>query len=376
MADSTPRNDAPNITVAPAKPAEKPATPARVSPAEQIKNAKPVPIRRPSGIDVPKVDLDDLEFDVDDEVNEPASPAAVATATAPEPVPVPAPAAAVSRHAPRLLRMAKMVGIPDVESEQLTSEQLLAEIDLAQRELDLTNRIASNRRQPEPEKPVVEEKEPLPWGQKPDGTPYTEEDYAPAVGAALKAAKAAEKRAAKAEAEVARLRSERQQETFVESLERRFAERPDLFGKGKGSSLDPASREMKRRVAIAHLVKGLDGQQGSFDAKYDHFFNSLYDPLPAPAPAAPPPAPKAPAKPAAAVEEEEEVPVEANGHAKRFTEEDFRKGAIAKPTQRKQAPEPKGLPRARRVFMEQLRENGLDENNGVAVSDEESELPE
>lgn len=343
----------------------------------------------------PKFDLADADFESDDDTD--ATPAAVPSAPAGNPTPPAAPpgealatppAPVASRHSPRLLRLAEMVGIKPHEAEAMDAAALKEEIDLANREIEITQRLSSAQnaahqsrheaRQPLPPAPVAPEpEEQIDWGTNPETqSPYTENDYAKPVRDAVKAAHEARKEAKRLREELAKERESRQNESFIDYLERRFVERPDLFGKGASGTLKPDSRELGRRRSVFNLVMGLQNAPGPLAAKYDYVLNTLFDP------AAPPPAPSAPAAPAAPASVLQTPPAVVpaapaagrNGHS-RITEEQFEAAALAKPGTRKQVPEKKGIARAKQRFQERMKELGLDDSN-VSMPEEEAELPD
>jgi hypothetical protein len=136
----------------------------------------------------------------------------------------------------------------------------------------------------------------------------------------------------------------RQFETAAQHLDRRFAEREEVFGKGTVRSIDPNSLHATRRRAVVALLDQFKGQPGTFDEKYDRIVSELYG-------AGEEPAPK-PSRTRMGV-----------GIAA-GTEEEWEQGAVARPTHRETRNEPKGVERAVKAVADKMRELELNGESG------------
>ncbi len=140
----------------------------------------------------------------------------------------------------------------------------------------------------------------------------------------------------------------RERETFTQHVDRRFGERPDVFGAGDVSRMRSGSAELYKRRAVLALVENMKDERGSFDEKFDRAVEAIYGKRPG----APTQEPAAPGR---------ALPPR-NPENGRFTAEQWAAAGVARPTQRGGGEEPPGEAKALRGVAQKIRDLGLTED--------------
>lgn len=277
---------------------------------------------------------------------------------APEAPPEPA----KPKHSPRLVRMAKDLGMAPEDIDALSADDLENEVYILQRELAAV--VASNRANnyvKQPEDPLAPDTKPRPANKDEQPKDEFALDLPEFVDAdlanVLKSAFGAQaKRIAELENHVKHLYGaeiRRQHETRNQTIDRVFDEfaDPATFGKGPGARMTADSPEFMRRRALLSVVQLMAKEPGTLEDKMHKVRATLY-PTQAKATATPAPEPE---------------PAPTNGS--RITPEQWNEAALAQPTHREMR-EPKGERRAVKAVAAKMRDMGY--GNG----DEESSLPD
>lgn len=291
------------------------------------------------------------------------------------PTPTPAPAPQKPRHPARVAAAARSLGFTQDEIDGLTTADL-------QREMDAVVAYTSQGRRPEAPRPEARPAEKPDAPSEPEvdfGPDFDEADYDPKfVGGFKKVFAAQAKQIADLRATVetlTRAEQARVGERAAETADRVFAERPELFGAGTFREADPASPEFARRNAVAAHVQFLksQGRHTTLERDLRAAVAALF---PGRAPkAAPAPEPEpAPAARKARPQDPE------TGHFlsdDQIEEEERRRawmaGTTARPTERRDSPEPKGTRRAERAVADYMRRNGV---GAAGHEPEENDFPE
>jgi len=267
-----------------------------------------------------------------------------------------APAEAVpSQHSPRLVRMAKDLGLDDGEINSIPADRIedivyhLNKQALAQarsHSIERTLAGATERnivnQQSDPVAPAAKPADEFDLG-------IDEAQYDPGLIAAIKKmGKSQDARIKELESQVSAVTQRevvRANETTADRIDRAFSKHETHLGKGKGRELAEESRDYQRRIAILAMVDR-DKGKGSLESKIDHAVTNLYGA----------PAPAAPAKPAAAADDPE----------LETRRRDWNNGGLARPTQRQPSDMPNGTRKAEKSVAAQLKEMGAVEESGEA----------
>lgn len=287
--------------------------------ADPAAEVKPVAPAKKVVDDEPYDDLEDTQL-----ISPPPAPAPKAEAPkAPE----------KPQHSQAAIRMARRLGIPDDRIVAASPESLLDALDV------ISSRVEAK---PEASKPPEDDDYELP----PDADEWAD-GIKTAVKSLGKRVVAAEK---KNQALVAEREQEKQQsrnDRMIETAEKLFQSRDDVFGKGEmNSSLDPKFAARRQTIFKAALAEHSLNPKANFEKLVEQAISNLYDP-----PAA--------AESAKAKTADEEYA------------EKWKAGGVAKPTKTKPAELPRGRDRAIKFLDENL--GALKEKAGVG-GDEETTL--
>jgi hypothetical protein len=260
-------------------------------------------------------------------------------------------AAAQSPHSPRLVRMAKDLGLDDGEIASFPVDRLEEVV------YHLNKQALSQARQSSIERTIAGATERGLGGQQPDPsapaaatTPAATEDfdlgidetqYDPGLIAAIKKMGAAqEKKIKDLESRLEQVNQReavRANETMANRIDRAFTKHETHLGKGKGRELEEDSRDYQRRIAVLAMVDRNKSKQ-SLEAKIDLAVKNLYG-EPAAAPAR---------KPATVLNQDDD------GLEDRRRE--WANGGLARPTQRQPSDLPNGTRKAEKSVAAKLAE--------------------
>ena len=266
------------------------------------------------------------------------------------------PEAAPSPHSPRLVRMAKDLGLDDGEINSIPAERLdeivyhLNKQALSQARTSSIERTlagATERplasQQPDPAAAAVVPAD--------DDLGLDEAQYDPGLLKAFKklqdAGQASAKKIKELEGQlqqVTQRQAARANETMANRIDRAFVKHKAHVGEGRGAELAEGSREYQRRIAILTMVDR-DKGKGSLEAKIDKAVSDLYG--------------EARRPPVTVLPD----PLEARRQA-------WNDGTLARPTQRQPSDLPNGSRKAERSVAAALAEMGVAEESGEAGADD------
>ncbi len=251
-----------------------------------------------------------------------------------------------SAHSPRLVRMAKDLGLDDGEIESIPAERLdeivyhLNKQALSQARTNSIERTlagATERnivsQQPDPAVPAAQPTDEFDLG-------IDEAQYDPGLIKAIKAMGQRQEAKIKELESQLKVVNERQvqrtNETTANRIDRAFGKHAAHLGTAKGSELEEGSRDYQRRIAILTMVDR-NKSKASLEAKIDQAVSALYG-----EPAATPKKTQA-----SAINDE----LEARGR-------EWNAGALARPTQRQPTDMPNGSRKAEKSVAAALAEIG------------------
>jgi hypothetical protein len=263
------------------------------------------------------------------------------------------------RHSPRLVAMAVDYGIPENEIKEMLPLELERHVLYLHKQALQISRDNNRQRLLQSGgdaldpmiSPVQDTPQPQPTQQPRRQAPPPEDeftfdpaDYDPNVAKALGIVRDQAKEIKQLKQMVqglARNEQIRQFETAAQHLDRRFAEREEVFGKGTVRSIDPNSLHATRRRAVVALLDQFKGQPGTFDEKYDRIVSELYG-----------------------AGEEPERETSRTPRIVREDEDEWARGGVARPTHREARNEPKGFERAVKAVSDKMRELELNGESG------------
>lgn len=266
-------------------------------------------------------------------------------------------------HPRWLVDQASDLGYTQEDLDTTPTDQLGREISRLHKQLrqntrqdDRAQTVETARGSVEPLPPEPEKDELDFGGVKDDeGSPFTEKHLHPGIAAILKAqAKQLKDLKADLEAVKGYTQSKINEEnlTIAERIDNTFAKFNDpRLGKGSVDQLKPNSTELMFRRAILAKASEMAGERSSKEAKLgklEEAYKSLFGSSP----------PKA----------EEPAAPSAPAGTSRITKEQWKNGAVNRPTQRKGAPEPRGVSKAEKAVAEKMREEGLSGEGGEDVN--------
>jgi hypothetical protein len=311
-------------------------------------------------------DLAELERE---ESTEGAADDGIAAVTPPSPAEPKAPPP--PKHAPHTLRMAADLGIPQADIDGASAEELGRLVYHLHRQV-LTEARESRRQEAQNGRQNVQPAVVAPpqapdgpdWGKDDNGKAFTEADYAPGVAAVIKKSHALEKKVQDLEARLEALGSReqaRERESAGDRIDRLFDSLGDegakRFGKGTWRDFTEDSPEYQRRMAVLLLMD--KDRRGSLEARFKRAHDTIYGGVVLPDGASakggkgaePTPPPTRPKRPDGTFKSDSEL---------NDDERAWMNGGLARPTQRKGAPEPTGTKKAEKAVEAALKEMHAD----------------
>lgn len=287
----------------------------------------------------------------------------VATASAPAASPSPEP----PKHSKRLIRMATELGFSEDEINSTPTESLDEAVyaanraALAEARQSTRAELAAPGRPRSlatgeflPAQPTTPETSAPQQASTPTQTPetfLTDEDRQTFDPRLVQLLESQAKQIAELKQHIGALyqrENTRQLETFSQHVDRRFAEKKELFGDKPGRQMKFTEPETRRRQAVMALVEAMSKEGGnkSFDELFDAAVASIYGSV------APPPVGN-PTPPA-------------NGTA----EKRWNEAALARPTHRT-SDEPKGEAKALKTAARYMQEHGIGDSDEMPATDSE-----
>lgn len=216
------------------------------------------------------------------------------------------------KHSPSLLKQAKDLGVSEEDIAEMSGPELRAEVRVLREErLHQLRSEGHQARQDRPE-PTPEPEDVIPA-----------DTFDPSLEAILRRIVAENKEMKAQLAEVRSVQQTNIARTFTERCDQAFAKHKDWLGDGTADDFDPDSPEMTRRQLVANYVREkLKTSKGTFESKIDKAVAAIRGGTSKPT-----------AEPTKTPEQDE-------------FEKDWREGALNRPTQRANSPEPNGRAKA------------------------------